>query len=830
MTDPSFPATRTGRDALAIRLEELLVWGVKRGWELLRRPVDIRLTDSGVGYTHLPGPYRPAQIYVNPELLQQPRGEDLLRGLILHELGHHAFHFTDPANLRTQRRAVRERLSSLLNLIEDEHLERRLRSENPEWGEWFDALAAWAFKGEPVTVEVEDFAVLNGFSDADAARAALNAGEAPGIAVAWEYGYRRKGDDAPVPYAEFVDHVFAGIERSHPDGRLPGDLQSVWLRMRVIGEIERGNPHGIMEKLLAAPALATDDKGMAYRRLSAVADLLSPLPGETEPEDYIARIAELTERVAGVLPGFERYLTELQRSRSTKWFWQKQRTMLWNMRRGYDFKLALLPLRELSRRTFSSLFGGGEAFDVGAVLDDVLDQWNTQPVPLPDRPLRIRMHWIDMLRNSAAPTMSRFTVGLRLGLGRTAAGGDAAAKEALGLVPRNLKDKNVPELLDITREVAEIIGEQAMDAAGQPVASLIASELEKQKAVLSKPLSPEAEEQWDEVLQAARRHAERRIDQWIRTGIDPGRPVDRHRRSGSRAGAARRPPGYDRVSNPKPAGGRGTPGGGSPERDLLNITDTCDFLPIHNVVRPPPEPQEYAALLRPVRRQTGMLRRYFRDLGMAEEEVFGQLAGRRLDPARIRQLALFGDPHVMVGHERRPAPDLFIGLAIDCSGSMDGERMDKAKTFAVLILEAARKLAGVEARAIGFTDDTILDLGGAGDTAVAGLEPEGGNNDAAGLLYCAQQARASGKQHKFLVMISDGYPTECSFESLCGLVQHLEARHGMVCAQVAVDTMDADRIAFPQFTDLTEHSQASAVTRFGRMVQRLIQQRFQRAG
>jgi len=75
-------------------------------------------------------------------------------------------------------------------------------------------------------------------------------------------------------------------------------------------------------------------------------------------------------------------------------------------------------------------------------------------------------------------------------------------------------------------------------------------------------------------------------------------------------------------------------------------------------------------------------------------------------------------------------------------------------------------------------------------------------------------------------MISDGYPTECSFESLCRLVEHLESKYNISCAQVAVDSLDSDRIAFPNYTDLSRYNTASAVSHFSRMVQRLIMKRF----
>ena len=152
--------------------------------------------------------------------------------------------------------------------------------------------------------------------------------------------------------------------------------------------------------------------------------------------------------------------------------------------------------------------------------------------------------------------------------------------------------------------------------------------------------------------------------------------------------------------------------------------------------------------------------------------------------------------------------------------------MEKARSFATLILESVRGHPGIEASVCAFDDDTVYDLGRPGGTAIGGLTPGGGNNDAAGLLYAARQALRSGKERKLLVMISDGYPTECSFESLRRLVDLLLSNYGICSAQVAVASMDPDRVAFPDFVDLTEHSMAAAVAEFGRMLQRVLRRRF----
>lgn len=161
-------------------LTDLLVWGVKCGWRLLGRPVNIRLTEDGLGYTHNPHQGVPLVINVNPKVLQEDRGTHVLRGLILHELGHHFAHFSDPNFKAVFDRCKVDYLARMLNIIEDEHLERRLRGLDPEWGEAFDALASYAFKGKPMVLLIEQYQTLLKMNTTAEVRDALDDGRIPG--------------------------------------------------------------------------------------------------------------------------------------------------------------------------------------------------------------------------------------------------------------------------------------------------------------------------------------------------------------------------------------------------------------------------------------------------------------------------------------------------------------------------------------------------------------------------------------------------------------------------------------------------------------------------
>jgi nitric oxide reductase activation protein len=172
---------------------------------------------------------------------------------------------------------------------------------------------------------------------------------------------------------------------------------------------------------------------------------------------------------------------------------------------------------------------------------------------------------------------------------------------------------------------------------------------------------------------------------------------------------------------------------------------------------------------------------------------------------------------MLVARELEIQTDLFIGVVIDCSGSMSsGQSMEKAHRFGVLLAEASRGLPGVDARFFGFTDSEIFDAGDASNCAVTSLEPTGGNNDAAGLKHAASVAAGSRRKAKLLVMISDGLPTECSVEALRNLVQQLARRQGILCAQVAVRPLD--EVCFPDYIELLEPELDRAVRRFGEVL------------
>jgi nitric oxide reductase activation protein len=217
-----------------------------------------------------------------------------------------------------------------------------------------------------------------------------------------------------------------------------------------------------------------------------------------------------------------------------------------------------------------------------------------------------------------------------------------------------------------------------------------------------------------------------------------------------------------------------------------------------------------------IKRHAARLRSHLTDLGLRYVPVGARVTGRHLDRAQIRALVTRGDPRILRARQLLSENDLFIGVAVDCSSSMQvGDNIARAQRFGVLVAEAVRGLPGVDARFFGFTDTVLYDAGDDHRCAVAALPCGGGNNDAAALYHLAEEARRSRRRARVLVMISDGLPTQCSVAALRGLVANLSRRR-LLCAQVAVRPLE--EVCFPSYVLLDGADVEVAVARFGRMV------------
>ncbi len=282
-------------------------------------------------------------------------------------------------------------------------------------------------------------------------------------------------------------------------------------------------------------------------------------------------------------------------------------------------------------------------------------------------------------------------------------------------------------------------------------------------------------------------------------------------------------PEVERILDPRKLKGKQDGGhtGGSPPKLSINVTGLPHFDKIDKVERLVVDPGAHQELAREVARPSQRLRTFFEELGIQRAPVRFRTSGTRLDRARLSRLVLLSDPRVLTARQPRFDTDLFLGLLVDCSGSMQAvDNIIKARRFAVLVAEAAKGLPGIDVRVFGFTDSVLYDAGDARRCAAASLEAGGGNNDAGALLHLAEVAKHSRRRAKLLVMVSDGLPTDCSAQALTDLVKHLEKREHMVLAQVAVRPLEEQ--CFTHYVRLDEGDSNQVVRRFGETIARLV--------
>ncbi len=278
----------------------------------------------------------------------------------------------------------------------------------------------------------------------------------------------------------------------------------------------------------------------------------------------------------------------------------------------------------------------------------------------------------------------------------------------------------------------------------------------------------------------------------------------------------------ERILDPRRTqAGPGEGAGGKPSRLQINVDGSEWFAPIDVVERIPKDLARHREIAKETRTAADRLREVLERLGLRAMPQRARLRGRAFDRTQTMALVIRRDPRILIAREMVPKGDLFIGVAIDCSGSMStGQSIEKAHRFCVTLAEAVKDLRGIDARFFGFTDRRIYDAGDARDCAAAALAPNGGNNDAAGLQHVAKVALASPRRHKLIVMVSDGLPTECTIGALRGLVRQLERRHGLLCAQVAVRPLEEK--CFNHYVEIAGDDVAAACVKFSRVVADLV--------
>jgi len=244
------------------------------------------------------------------------------------------------------------------------------------------------------------------------------------------------------------------------------------------------------------------------------------------------------------------------------------------------------------------------------------------------------------------------------------------------------------------------------------------------------------------------------------------------------------------------------------------------FPPLTETRRLKYDAQAHARVLSKIRPHVRRLRAYLERLGRREVERFAQRRGRRLDLAAARRSVYSPRLNLFARVEEADATSLYLGLLIDRSGSMEGEKLQRAIAFGVLLAEAAKGLPGIDGHVNAFDGIAFYNLGTFRRNAIASLTADDSNNDTGALSRAVELALKSRRRRRLIVMVSDGLPAACTFMSLEFLVKHVTENLGIVCAQVAVAPVPA--VAFPHYIDVSGLTLNEAVAQFGRMLTKLI--------
>src|SRR5207253_1142584 len=122
-----------------------------------------------------------------------------------------------------------------------------------------------------------------------------------------------------------------------------------------------------------------------------------------------------------------------------------------------------------------------------------------------------------------------------------------------------------------------------------------------------------------------------------------------------------------RLLDPKKRGKRSGPGAGGAG---LNLAPEEQFDLIRQVEPVAYEPAAHAELARQVARPARHMRTFLERLGLALEPERRRLRGKSFDRTRARDVVLRGEPRMLIARQARVRTDLFLGVVIDCSGSM----------------------------------------------------------------------------------------------------------------------------------------------------------------
>jgi hypothetical protein len=266
------------------------------------------------------------------------------------------------------------------------------------------------------------------------------------------------------------------------------------------------------------------------------------------------------------------------------------------------------------------------------------------------------------------PPLAAFLTCLRCGV-HPRHSPDARVAEAVAVVPSNLKDLSHAALLQLAREIAALLGRSDQQR----------NDMEQLRQRMQ--AFPNALRGLETMLDRMER-TNRLPDSLRSEGPDSPRPRRRH---GRRPKATVRGP--HPTSSPSGYGGP-------------NLNPDLDFPSLVREETIPYDPLHHADLVNTIRLYIRRLRAYLTQLGKQTVEEFGSRRGTRLNVLQARKVPSTPSPNLLVFAREEMQPDAYIGVVIDRSESMRGERIERAKAFGALVAESAKGLRGIEGHSV----------------------------------------------------------------------------------------------------------------------------------
>ena len=191
----------------------------------------------------------------------------------------------------------------------------------------------------------------------------------------------------------------------------------------------------------------------------------------------------------------------------------------------------------------------------------------------------------------------------------------------------------------------------------------------------------------------------------------------------------------------------------------LISTGTEEAVPVKKVPPDAKYTSVYQSLLAEVQSQVGPLIQRLRRIGNPSEfEIYGQDEGE-LDLSESARIATGLSGYHMETVTERDI-DAELHLAIDCSGSMSGDKVHSAKKLAVVFSEAVIALRpSCEGCLWAFSSKAIYDFGSlSNQSGFVTIEGEAGNSDTHMLRVVGTRLSKSQKRRKILLVLCDDGP------------------------------------------------------------------------